>query len=46
MMNVIGTRLGMSWMFGGIGVLIGAPVAGALVDTHRASFLPAQTFAD
>ena len=45
-MSAIGARLGVSWVFGGIGVLIGAAVAGALVDAHQASFLPAQTFAD
>ncbi|KAL9023112.1 MAG: hypothetical protein Q9196_007383 [Gyalolechia fulgens] len=44
-MSVIGTRMGMSWMFGGVGVLIGAPIAGALVDLRQADFRPAQAFA-
>ncbi|KAL8924877.1 MAG: hypothetical protein Q9208_003760 [Pyrenodesmia sp. 3 TL-2023] len=44
-MGVIGTRMGMSWMFAGVGVLIGAPIAGALVDLRRADFSPAQGFA-
>jgi MFS family permease len=44
-MSVIGTRMGMSWMFGGVGVLIGAPIAGALVDVRRADFVQAKGFA-
>lgn len=44
-LNVIGTRMGMCWMFGGIGVLIGSPIAGALVDVRKADFTPAQVFA-
>ncbi|KAI1173355.1 MFS general substrate transporter [Nemania sp. FL0916] len=45
-MNVIGTRLGMLWMFGAVGVLIGAPIAGALVDVSpgHVDFKPAQAF--
>ncbi|KAJ8120306.1 hypothetical protein ONZ43_g2953 [Nemania bipapillata] len=46
-MNVIGTRLGMLWMFGAVGVLIGAPIAGALVNVNpgHVDFRPAQGFA-
>ncbi|KAI1114023.1 major facilitator superfamily domain-containing protein [Nemania sp. NC0429] len=46
-MSVIGTRLGMLWMFGAVGVLIGAPIAGALVDVNpgHVDFRPAQGFA-
>lgn len=44
-MNVIGTRMGMGWMFGGAGVLIGSPIAGALANVHKARFAPAQAFA-
>lgn len=44
-MGVIGTRMGMSWMFGGVGVLIGAPIAGALVDVRKADFVRGQAFA-
>ena len=44
-MNVIGTRMGMGWMFGGVGVLIGSPIAGALADVQKAQFAPAQGFA-
>ena len=44
-MTVIGTRMGILWMFGSIGVLIGAPIAGAIVDVQRAYFIPGQSFA-
>ncbi|KAI8631514.1 major facilitator superfamily domain-containing protein [Xylariaceae sp. FL1651] len=46
-MSVIGTRLGMGWMFGAVGVLIGAPIAGTLVDVSpgHVDFRPAQGFA-
>ncbi|KAI0439483.1 major facilitator superfamily domain-containing protein [Xylaria telfairii] len=46
-MSVIGTRLGMLWMFGAVGVLIGAPIAGALVNVSpgHVDFRPAQGFA-
>lgn len=44
-MSVIGTRMGTTWMFGGIGVLIGSPVAGALVNTHTGNFVRGQIFA-
>ena len=40
--SVIGTRLGMSWSVAGLGILVGTPIAGALVDVNTAHFLPAQ----
>ncbi|KAI1871147.1 hypothetical protein JX265_006187 [Neoarthrinium moseri] len=43
-LGVIGARLGMSWATAALGVLIGAPVAGALVDVANANFVLAQTF--
>lgn len=43
-LNVLGTRLGMVWMCGGIGVLIGTPIAGALVDLTAGNFVKAQAF--
>lgn len=45
--SVIGTRMGISWMFAGVGVLIGAPIAGALVNVEpgHVNFKPAQGFA-
>lgn len=44
-LDVIGARLGMSWATASIGVLIGAPIAGALADVANADFVHAQTFA-
>ena len=44
-MSVIGTRMGMSWVFAGLGILIGTPIAGALVNLQKKDFLPAQGFA-
>jgi len=44
-MNVVGTRLGMSWMGSSIGSVIGAPIAGALADVSAGDFLHAQIFA-
>lgn len=44
-MSVVGTRLGTLWMFGSVGVLIGAPIAGAIVDVQRGYFVPGQCFA-
>lgn len=32
--DVIGTRLGMALAFGGVGLLIGSPIAGALLTSH------------
>ncbi|KAK7991351.1 hypothetical protein PG988_000145 [Apiospora saccharicola] len=44
-LDVIGARLGMSWSTAAVGVLIGAPVAGALADVAHANFQHAQIFA-
>jgi MFS family permease len=44
-LDVIGARLGMSWSTAAVGVLIGAPIAGALADVAKADFLRAQIFA-
>ncbi|RAL61107.1 hypothetical protein DID88_010446 [Monilinia fructigena] len=43
-MNVIGTRLGMSWSAAAMGVLVGTPIAGALVNVKTDKFLTAQVF--
>ena len=43
-LDVIGTRLGMSWMSSGIGVLVGTPIAGALVDVNAVHYVHAQVF--
>jgi len=42
--NIMGTRLGMSWSAAAIGVLVGTPIAGALVDIETDNFLHAQIF--
>ncbi|KAI0444483.1 major facilitator superfamily domain-containing protein [Xylaria telfairii] len=44
-LDVIGARLGMSWSTAAVGVLIGAPIAGALADVAHADFVHAQVFA-
>jgi MFS family permease len=44
-LDVIGARLGMSWATAAVGVLIGAPIAGALANVSKAEFLHAQVFA-
>ena len=47
-MSVVGTRLGMSWSFTGLGVLVGSPIAGALIKElpdGSMDFLDAQIFA-
>ncbi|KAF7946728.1 hypothetical protein EAE96_009713 [Botrytis aclada] len=44
-MSVIGTRLGMSWITAAIGILIGPPIAGALVDLNTDYFVKAIVFA-
>jgi len=44
-MDVIGTRLGMSSSIAAVGILIGSPIAGALVGADMGHFLPAQAFA-
>ncbi|KAL9040403.1 MAG: hypothetical protein Q9214_004499 [Letrouitia sp. 1 TL-2023] len=44
-LDVIGARLGMSWFTAAVGVLIGAPIAGALTDVGKKDFVNAQAFA-
>ena len=43
-MSFIGLRLGMSWSAAALGVLIGTPIAGSLVDVSTAYFVNAQVF--
>jgi MFS family permease len=43
-MSVVGTRMGMSFIFAGFGILIGNPVAGALLDLERGVFWKGQLF--
>lgn len=43
-MGVIGTRLGMSWITAAMGILIGTPIAGALVDLETDNFVKAIVF--
>ncbi|KAF9888994.1 hypothetical protein FE257_008164 [Aspergillus nanangensis] len=33
-LNVVGTRMGMSFSFAGVGLLVGTPVAGAILQAH------------
>ncbi|VDC05949.1 unnamed protein product [Peniophora sp. CBMAI 1063] len=40
----MGTRMGMASALGGVGLLIGNPVAGALVDTGTGNYTHAQIF--
>lgn len=40
----MGTRMGMASALGGIGLLIGNPVAGALVNTETGNYTRAQAF--
>jgi MFS family permease len=44
-MSMIGTRLGMNFFFTGLGILIGTPVAGAIITRQDGSYLGAQIFA-
>ena len=34
----VGTRIGMSYFVGGLGMLVGPPVAGRLLDMHDGSY--------
>ncbi|THC89638.1 hypothetical protein EYZ11_010914 [Aspergillus tanneri] len=43
-MTVVGTRLGMIFMFAGCGFLIGTPIASTLLDLAKAEFWKAQLF--
>ncbi|VDC05947.1 unnamed protein product [Peniophora sp. CBMAI 1063] len=40
----VGTRMGMAFALGGVGLLIGNPVAGALVNTETGNYVRAQVF--
>lgn len=40
----VGSRLGTCFLFGAIGILIGNPIAGALVNLEQKSFWKAQVF--
>ena len=42
--NVLGTRMGMTWALAGAALLIGSPIAGALVDLQKAAFTRLQLF--
>ncbi|KAK5999154.1 MFS-type transporter dbaD [Cladobotryum mycophilum] len=43
-MSMLGTRMGMSFFFCGFGLLIGNPIAGALLDLEHAVFWKGQVF--
>ncbi|KAJ5084554.1 hypothetical protein NUU61_009133 [Penicillium alfredii] len=43
-MGIVGTRMGMCFMFAGLGLLIGNPIAGALLDLENAVFWKSQVF--
>lgn len=43
-MGVVGTRVGMSYSFAGVGMLIGNPIAGSLVDLETGEFWKGQLF--
>ncbi|CAN6623041.1 riboflavin transporter Mch5p [Trichomonascus vanleenenianus] len=43
-MSLIGTRLGMTFFVGGFGMLVGSPVAGALISRMDGGYLGAQLF--
>ncbi|WFC98810.1 hypothetical protein MYAM1_001542 [Malassezia yamatoensis] len=41
-LHEVGARVGMCFLFAGLGMLIGSPIAGALVDIEAGSFWKAQ----
>lgn len=43
-MSLVGTRMGMSWIFAGFGFLIGNPIAGAIVNIPKGRFHGAEIF--
>ncbi|KAH9949439.1 putative MFS monocarboxylate transporter [Amylocystis lapponica] len=43
-MSLVGTRMGMTFTFGALGLLIGNPIAGALLDLQTGEFVQAQIF--
>jgi MFS family permease len=40
----VGTRMGMSFSFAGLGLLIGNPIAGAIINLETGDFIKAQIF--
>ena len=42
--KVLGTRLGMSLACAGIGILVGNPIGGALIDPEKGEFVKMQVF--
>jgi len=43
-MAVVGTRFGMSFLCAGVGILVGSPIAGALIDEQTKSYVRMQVF--
>ena len=43
-LNTVGTRMGMAFSAVGLGILIGNPIAGALLDLRTMKFINAQIF--
>jgi MFS family permease len=43
-MSKVGTRNGMGFAVMGVASLVGPPIAGALVQSHGGSYVPAQVF--
>ncbi|PWN48118.1 MFS general substrate transporter [Violaceomyces palustris] len=43
-MEQLGARMGTSFVFAGLGVLVGNPIAGSIVDIEKPDFLPPQIF--
>lgn len=43
-MGIVGTRMGMSFTFSGLGALIGNPIGGALIDLEQGQFWRGQLF--
>lgn len=44
-LSVLGTRMGVSVFWGGLGLLAGSPIAGALLAKHNGKYLTLQMFA-
>lgn len=42
--SLVGTRMGMSFTFAGLGLLIGNPIAGAILSVPQGTFKGAQSF--
>jgi predicted MFS family arabinose efflux permease len=43
-LNSVGTRMGMVFCVAGLGILIGSPIGGAILDIESMNYLPAQIF--